>query len=52
LERGWFEKEWNQPNINFLQFEIEWATSPTIGADTYRPMYLEVEDADEGRTNT
>lgn len=52
LARGWFEKEWNQPNVNFIQFEIEWATGITIGNDTYRPIYLEVETQDEGRINT
>lgn len=51
LERGWFEKEWNQPNVNFIQFEIEWATGITINADTYRPMYLEVQTGDEDRIN-
>jgi hypothetical protein len=52
LARGWFEKEWNMPNINFIQFEIEWATGITINNDTYRPIYLEVETQDEGRNNT
>jgi len=52
LARGWFEKEWNQPNVNFIQFEIEWATGITINSDIYRPIYLEVETQDEGRINT
>ena len=46
LARGWFEKEWNMPNINFLQFEVEWATGIQMGTNTYRPMYIEVETQD------
>lgn len=51
VARGWFEKEWNKPNINFIQFSINWA-GETIDTTTYRPMYLEVEYADEGRINS
>lgn len=51
LARGWFEKEYNKPNVNFLQFEIEWS-SLAIGTNTYRPMYLEIELGDEGRINS
>lgn len=52
LYKGWFEKEWNKPNVNFLQFEIEWNSTPTIGSSTYRPMYLEIQTQDEGRINS
>ena len=52
LYKGWFEKEWNKPNVNFLQFEIEWDVTNAIGSNTYRPMYLEIETQDEGRINT
>lgn len=52
LYKGWFEKEWNKQNVNFLQFEVEWNTTPTLGTDTYRPMYLEIETEDEGRINS
>lgn len=51
LFRGWFEKEWNKQNVNFLQFEVEWNATPTLGSSTYRPMYLEIETKDEGRIN-
>lgn len=52
LYKGWFQKEWNKPNVNFLQFEVEWNTTPTLGSNTYRPIYLEVETQDEGRINS
>ena len=51
VERGWVDWEINKPNVNFIQMEIEWATATTINSDTYRPMYFEVEYADEGRIN-
>ena len=42
-EKGFFEKEISLPNVTFIQAEIEWDETTTIGADTYRPMYFEVE---------
>lgn len=51
IVRGFLEKEINKPNINHVQFEIEWKTAPTLGVDTFRPMYIELDYDDESRIN-
>lgn len=46
MKKGWYEIPVNKQNVNFIQIEIEWATDETIGADTFYPMYAEVEVED------
>lgn len=51
IKKGWKNIEVNKNNINFVQFEIEYITNITLGVDDFKPMYIELEYADEGRIN-
>ncbi len=49
--RGYWSKEINKNDVSFVQFEIEYPASHTISDNSYYPMYMEIEYADEGRIN-
>ena len=51
IHKGWKNIEINKNNINFIQFEIEYITSITLGDSDFKPMYIELEYADENRIN-
>jgi len=42
IKRGWKEIEVNMQNINFVQIELEYVTTRTLGTDDFNPMYAEV----------
>lgn len=47
MNKGYYEIPVNKQNVNFVQVEIEWSTTEVLGADTFRPMYAEVDIQDE-----
>lgn len=47
--KGFKECPINKPNVNFIQLEVEWNTTPTLGTDDFLPMYAEIEYDDEER---
>jgi hypothetical protein len=51
IHKGWKNIEINKNNVNFVQFEIEYVTSITLGDSDFKPMYLELEYDDERRIN-
>ncbi len=50
LKAGYWSKEINKNNINFIQFELEYDNTQQIGSQV-SPSYFEVEYADENRIN-
>ena len=48
LQRGYIEKEYNQNNVNSIQFKVTWLNKAYSLGD-FMPMYIEVNIADENR---
>lgn len=46
MNKGYIEIPVNKQNVNFVQLEVEWDTDELIGADTFYPMYAEIEIED------
>lgn len=51
IHKGWKNIEINRNNVNFIQFEIEYVDTITLGDSDFKPMYIELEYDDERRIN-
>lgn len=51
IHKGWKNIEINKNDVNFIQFEIEYVDTITLGDSDFKPMYIELEYDDEKRIN-